>query len=245
MEAVKGAAARLRTGAIRNRYPRSIFASTVVHAVVLGVGCAFGVRYVTAAEEPVRVATRFVEAPAVEFREELEEPLETEIPDEEVFEPELVPVDYDLAPVTYDEAELAEPPEDDLRIDDLPMVSWAIEPAPAEPEPEPVVPPPAVDPEPVEVVLLAREPARRVYHPKPEYPRLSSRFGEEGSVLCLLHVSVSGAVTLVEIEESSGFERLDDAARETLATWRFRPAMLGDEPVASTYRHRVRFQLGT
>ena len=244
METVRGATGRLRSGTIRSRYPRSVFASTFVHTVVLGVGCTFGLRYATAAaDEPVRVATRFVAAVAPESRSVVEEPLETEIPDEEWIEPELVPVDYDPAPVTYDDADLAEPPEDDLSIEDLPLVSLAIQPAPPEPQPEAVaVEPPPAEPEPV--VLIRREPPRLVHAPDPQYPRLSSRLGEEGSVLCLLHVGADGSVTRLEVEESSGHARLDDAACGALASWRFHPATLGGEPIPSEYRHRVRFELG-
>jgi protein TonB len=79
--------------------------------------------------------------------------------------------------------------------------------------------------------------------PDPDYPPLSEQLGEQGSVLCLLHLDAAGRVERVEVLESSGYARLDHAARERLSTWRFRPATLGGEPVASTYRHRVRFKL--
>jgi protein TonB len=80
--------------------------------------------------------------------------------------------------------------------------------------------------------------------PDPEYPRLAMRRGEEGSVLCHIHVDAGGGVTRVEIERSSGHPRLDDAARVALATWRFRPCTIDGAPAASIYRHRVRFELG-
>src|SRR5262249_49913423 len=44
--------------------------------------------------------------------------------------------------------------------------------------------------------------------PPPSYPQLSRRAGEQGTVLCRLHLSDEGLVTLVEVVESSGFARL-------------------------------------
>jgi protein TonB len=79
--------------------------------------------------------------------------------------------------------------------------------------------------------------------PRPVYPLLARRAREEGSVLCLLHVSEEGLVTAVEVLESSGHARLDDAAREALARWRFQPRRVDGRPVASTLRHRVTFHL--
>ena len=79
--------------------------------------------------------------------------------------------------------------------------------------------------------------------PSPVYPRLSQRHGEEGSVLCRLSISEQGTVTAVEVLESSGHERLDEAARTALLTWRFRPRREGGLAVASTLDHRVIFRL--
>lgn len=79
--------------------------------------------------------------------------------------------------------------------------------------------------------------------PDPEYPHLARRLGEEGSVLCVLHVDAKGRVSRVEVARSSGHARLDEAAVQRLRTWTFRPATLDGAPVAGTYRHRVRFEL--
>jgi len=89
---------------------------------------------------------------------------------------------------------------------------------------------------------VVREPAPRAA-PPPVYPRLSRRAGEEGSVLCRLHISERGKVTEVEVVESSGFERLDEAARATLLGWSFEPRQLDGQGVASTLLHRVTFRL--
>jgi periplasmic protein TonB len=79
--------------------------------------------------------------------------------------------------------------------------------------------------------------------PAPGYPRLSRRSGEEGSVLCRLFLSELGEVTKVEVVESSGHERLDEAAKSALLTWRFHPRREGGRAVATTIDHRVVFKL--
>jgi protein TonB len=89
---------------------------------------------------------------------------------------------------------------------------------------------------------VVREPAL-LAAPPPGYPRLSRRAGEEGSVLCRLHVSARGKVTAVDVVESSGFERLDEAARTTLLGWSFEPRKQDGASVASTLLHRVTFRL--
>jgi protein TonB len=77
----------------------------------------------------------------------------------------------------------------------------------------------------------------------PEYPRSSRCAGEEGSVLCQLSISEAGLVTAVVVLESSGHERLDEAAQATLRTWRFRPKTEDGRPVASLLEHRITFVL--
>jgi len=88
----------------------------------------------------------------------------------------------------------------------------------------------------------ARE-ATPIEKPTPIYPRLSRRAGEEGSVVCCLHLSAAGAVLQVDVVESSGYARLDEAAREMLGRWRFEPKLVGGAAVACTWTHKVTFQL--
>jgi protein TonB len=77
--------------------------------------------------------------------------------------------------------------------------------------------------------------------PAPEYPDGARRLRAEGQVLCRLHVDAHGAVTAVDVEESSGHPDLDQAAAQGLKTGRFRPATLVGEPIAALVLHRVRF----
>lgn len=70
-------------------------------------------------------------------------------------------------------------------------------------------------------------------NPPPQYPSMSRRLGEKGRVLLRVFVSAAGHAGQIEIKTSSGFERLDSAAREAVAGWRFVPARRGDEEVAA------------
>lgn len=59
--------------------------------------------------------------------------------------------------------------------------------------------------------------------------------GEEGRVTLQLQVSAAGVVTDARVTKSSGFPRLDDAARRALSLCRFDPATVDGQPVASTH----------
>ena len=61
---------------------------------------------------------------------------------------------------------------------------------------------------------------------KPEYPSASRRMEEEGTVALRFLVGVDGKVLQSEIEKSSGFRRLDEAARNGLAKCQFKAAMV-------------------
>ena len=65
---------------------------------------------------------------------------------------------------------------------------------------------------------------------KPEYPSASRRLEEEGTVALRFLVGVDGKVLQSEIEKSSGFKRLDEAARLGLSKCQFRPALLDGKP---------------
>lgn len=109
-------------------------------------------------------------------------------------------------------------------------VTAAAPPAPpAAPRPEPVQPP--------------RFDADYLDNPAPAYPALSRRMGEQGRVLMRVYVHADGNAGQVEIRESSGYERLDRAARDTVARWRFVPARQGDRTVAGWVLVPVSFSL--
>lgn len=80
-------------------------------------------------------------------------------------------------------------------------------------------------------------------NPAPSYPALSRRLNEEGRVLLRVHVSGEGRAERVELARSSGFERLDRAALEAVARWRFVPARQGGNAVAASVLVPVAFVL--
>ena len=65
---------------------------------------------------------------------------------------------------------------------------------------------------------------------KPEYPSASRRMDEEGTVALRFLVGVDGKVIQSEVEKSSGYKRLDEAARTGLSKCQFRPAMVDGHP---------------
>ena len=80
-------------------------------------------------------------------------------------------------------------------------------------------------------------------NPKPSYPRLSKRMGEQGEVRLKVQVGATGDVLMVELVKSSGFERLDEAALAAVKNWKFKPAKQGDDPVSSWVEVPVKFIL--
>lgn len=109
---------------------------------------------------------------------------------------------------------------------------------PTPPAPPPVAAPPmpsfvAAPPAPALTVTQARFDADYLKNPKPVYPPSSRRLGEEGKVVLRVHVDVEGRPGEIELKHSSGFPRLDTAAREAVTQWRFVPARRGDEAVAA------------
>lgn len=85
--------------------------------------------------------------------------------------------------------------------------------------------------------------AAYLQNPKPSYPAISRRFGEEGKVLLRVRVSSEGKPLAVDLEKSSNFERLDNAARQVVLNWRFVPARRGDETIEATVTVPIIFRL--
>lgn len=138
------------------------------------------------------------------------------------------------------------PPEPTVKPKPRPLITAAK----AEPQPDAiVVPPPPVDlpgdTEPVVAYSPAEtaaqsEPARPepprfdmayLQNPAPVYPPTSKKLREEGTVELRVVVSETGEALSVEIARSSGYSRLDDAARRAVARWRFVPSKRGSTPV--------------
>ena len=93
--------------------------------------------------------------------------------------------------------------------------------APAAPAPAPAPPAP-----PVRVAAVVNS----ANCEKPDYPSASRRLEEEGTVSLRFLVGADGKVIQSEVEKSSGFKRLDEAARAGLSKCAFKPATVDGKP---------------
>ena len=154
----------------------------------------------------------------------IKSPLETRIIDEVKKQPDTPPPPPKVAP----------PPPPFVPIPDFhvssPAPTNAITSVTTVKPPEPVViaapPPPVVAPA-VHKAPTA-EPARPCA--KPEYPPISKRLEESGVVALAFLVDVDGSVVESKVETSSGFPRLDEAARTALQRCQYRPGNVDGTP---------------
>jgi protein TonB len=120
-------------------------------------------------------------------------------------------------------------------------------PAPILPPSVPVAavatPAPAPMPAPAKVVLPSSD-AEYLHNPKPPYPRMSTTMGEQGNVMVRVFVGADGFPKDVELQKSSGFERLDQAALTAVKQWRFVPGTRDGVPVAMWMGTTVKYVLG-
>lgn len=82
-------------------------------------------------------------------------------------------------------------------------------------------------------------------NPAPTYPPVSRRFGEQGRVLLRVLVSENGLAQSVQLDSSSGFEKLDRAAIEAVKKWSFIPAKRSNQAVSAYVLVPVKFSLSS
>lgn len=80
-------------------------------------------------------------------------------------------------------------------------------------------------------------------NPSPAYPPLSRRANEQGKVMLKVFVDAAGKPSRVEVETSSGYERLDKAAVAAVSRWKFVPARRGAEAVPDWVTVPINFGL--
>lgn len=85
--------------------------------------------------------------------------------------------------------------------------------------------------------------AQYLQNPKPPYPAISKRLGEQGKVVVRVLIGVDGAAQKAEIRQSSGFDRLDQAALTTVLGWRYVPGKRGGVPEAMWFDVPIHFIL--
>jgi protein TonB len=121
--------------------------------------------------------------------------------------------------------------------------------APAEapaPTPTAVSPAPTFVAAPVAAAPAPTQPrfdADYLDNPKPPYPGLSRKIGEQGRVVLRVRVDAQGLPVDVQLHASSGSERLDASALQTVRRWKFVAARLGNEAVAATVLVPIAFSL--
>jgi protein TonB len=121
--------------------------------------------------------------------------------------------------------------------------------APAPPVEAPPPPPAAVAPTPTPAPPPMAEPTPPRFdanyrdNPKPVYPALSRRLGEEGRVVLRVRVGPDGLPLAVELHTSSGSTRLDATAIDTVRRWKFVPARRGSEAIAASVLVPIVFSL--
>lgn len=80
-------------------------------------------------------------------------------------------------------------------------------------------------------------------NPPPSYPPQSRELGEQGKVLLRVLVNADGDVEQVNLRKSSGYQRLDQAAQDSVKQWRFVPAKRGDQAVTAWVVVPISFSL--
>lgn len=80
-------------------------------------------------------------------------------------------------------------------------------------------------------------------NPKPAYPAISKRLGEQGKVVVRILIGTDGTAQKAEILQSSNFERLDQAALSTVLRWRYVPGKRGGIPEPMWFNIPINFVL--
>ncbi|MDB5985721.1 MAG: cell envelope biosis protein TonB [Nevskia sp.] len=113
---------------------------------------------------------------------------------------------------------------------------------PKQPPPPPQAPAEAAPPAPP-AVTPPNFVAGYLDNPAPTYPPVSRNLGEHGRVLLRVYVSPEGHSEQIEVDRSSGFDRLDRSAIEAVRRWRFVPAKQGSQAVAAWVLIPINFNL--
>ena len=92
-------------------------------------------------------------------------------------------------------------------------------------------------------IALPSTQADYLNNPKPAYPAMSRRLGEQGRAVVRVLIGADGLPQKAELHTSSGFDRLDRAALDTVMRWRYVPGKRGDVPEAMWFNVPLNFVL--
>jgi protein TonB len=159
---------------------------------------------------------------------------------------EQVPIEATLIDSPVTETEVVPPPPPqfvsaNVPIIDPPVITIAEEPAPnaitvAKVEQQPAPAPKSANATPREITDIAY-----IEPPAPKYPPESKRTGEEGLVILRVLINEAGRAAQVDVERSSGFARLDAAARTAVERALFKPYIENGVPRIAMARIPVEF----
>lgn len=90
-----------------------------------------------------------------------------------------------------------------------------------------------IEPGPIETAPVETVPSALAYSSRTPIPYPSGRNREEGTVLLRVLVGPDGVPQEITIEKSSGFVRLDRAAKAGVMKWRFQPGTRNGQPIAA------------
>lgn len=123
-----------------------------------------------------------------------------------------------------------------------PTASTAAQSAPATGSPQGSAPAVATAPAPARVELPSSS-ADYLNNPRPPYPPLSKRLGEQGKVVLHVLIETDGSASTAEVRASSGYERLDQAALQTVLRWRYVPGKRNGVAEAMWFNIPINFVL--
>ena len=95
--------------------------------------------------------------------------------------------------------------------------------APATPTPVPTAAQASTDTAAPAAIVMPSSSAAYLNNPRPSYPSISRRMGEQGKVMLRVFVNAQGQPEQIQIQQSSGFDRLDKAAVDAVRRWKFTP----------------------
>lgn len=124
-----------------------------------------------------------------------------------------------------------------------------VEPAPPVPSQAPasiqastVAAAPGAPPAPARIELPSSD-AAYLNNPKPAYPVLSRRLGEQGRVVVRVLIGADGTAQKAEIAKSSGYSRLDQTALATVLKWRYVPGTRNGQAETMSFDVPISFVL--
>ena len=98
-------------------------------------------------------------------------------------------------------------------------------------------------PAPLAAVIEPDYNAAYLNNPVPTYPMAARHMGIQGKVLLNVEVLAAGVCGQVTIQKSSGYDMLDNAAIQTVKSWRFTPATQAGHAVDKWFLIPIQFSL--